>query len=87
MFKIVYKHPYCNNTWGEELDPKRPICAECEDLSMDGKGHCKGTGMLGETTLWEAVDLYSCYGAWLKIGPRIPHCKCNNEHFNNFLFI
>ena len=43
--------------------------------------------MFGDVTLWEAVDLKSCYGGWLKLGPKIADCKCENEQFNNFIFI
>lgn len=86
-FKVFFKHPHCKNTWADQLDPKKPICVECQHEAMDKRGKCKGQGMFGEVTLWEAVDLKNCYGGWLKIGPRIPGCKCENKQFSNFIFI
>lgn len=86
-FKVSFKHPHCRHTWAEKLDPKKPICVECQDEVMNRHGKCKGQGVRGEVTYWEAVDLKSCYGGWLKLGPRIPNCKCENKEFNNFIFI
>lgn len=86
-YKVFFKHPHCKHTWAEKLDPQKPICVECQHEAMNKHGKCKGQGVLGEVTLWEAVDLKSCYGGWLKIGPVIRDCKCENEAFNNFIFI
>lgn len=86
-YKVYYKHPHCKNTWADKLDPLKPICVECQHDAMNKHGKCKGQGLFGDVTLWEAVDLKSCYGGWLKIGPKIPNCTCENEQFNNFIFI
>lgn len=86
-YKVLFKHPHCKHTWADQLDPKKPICVECQHEAMNKHGRCKGHGLFGEATLWEAVDLKSCYGGWLKIGPKIPNCKCDNQEFNNFIFI
>ena len=86
-YKIFFKHPHCKDTWADQLDPQKPICVECQHDAMNRHGKCKGQGVFGDVTLWEAVDLKSCYGGWLKIGPKIPDCKCENKDFNNFIFI
>lgn len=87
-FKIESKHPYCQGTWGKELDLVKPVCVECQDSAMDEKGHCKGHGVLGELTSWDAVDIYSCHGEWRRVSHIIPNCKCDdNENFNNFIFV
>lgn len=86
-YKVFFKHPHCKNTWADQLDPQKPICVECQDHTMNRHGKCKGEGISAEITLWEGVDLRSCYGGWMKLGPRIPNCKCENEEFNNFIFV
>ena len=87
MFKIESKHPYCKGTWAKDLDPLTPICVECQDFAMDEHGHCKGHGVMAELTSWDAVDIYSCHGEWLRIGPLVRNCSCNNKDFNNFIFV
>ena len=86
-YKVFFKHPHCKNTWADQLDPQKPICVECQDHTMNRHGKCKGEGISAEITLWEGVDLRSCYGGWMKLGPRIPNCKCENDEFNNFIFV
>jgi len=86
-YKLESKHPYCKGTWAGQLDPTRPICVECHERAMNKKGECNGHGSLGEITSWLATDLYSCGGQWMRIGPRIENCECNQKIFNNFIFV
>ncbi|XP_031571907.1 somatomedin-B and thrombospondin type-1 domain-containing protein-like [Actinia tenebrosa] len=87
FFKIESKHPYCKGTWARDLDPRKPTCVECQDSAMDENGDCKGHGVVGEITSWVAVDIYSCHGEWLRLGPMVKSCECNTRRFNNFIFV
>jgi len=86
-YKVFFKHPHCKDTWADQLDPQKPICVECQHDAMNRHGKCKGQGDRHDVTLWEAVDLKSCYGGWLKLSPKIHDCKCEDQEFNNFIFI
>ncbi|XP_028396831.1 somatomedin-B and thrombospondin type-1 domain-containing protein-like isoform X2 [Dendronephthya gigantea] len=86
-FKLMSKHPYCKGTWAEKLKLSKPMCVECQPAIMDDKGFCKGEGIVGNFTSWVATDAKSCSGLWMRVGEKIPNCKCVDQKFQNFIFV
>ena len=81
------KHPYCEGTWAEKLKLSKPMCVECQPAIMDDNGFCKGEGIVGNFTSWVATDAKSCSGLWMRVGEKIPNCKCVDQKFQNFIFV
>lgn len=86
-FKLMSKHPYCEGTWAEKLKLSKPMCVECQPAIMDDNGFCKGEGIVGNFTSWVATDAKSCSGLWMRVGEKIPNCKCVDQKFQNFIFV
>ena len=86
-FKLMSKHPYCHGTWAEELKMSKPLCVECQPAIMDDQGFCKGEGIVGNFTSWVATDAKTCSGLWMRVGEKIPNCKCIGQNFQNFIFV
>ncbi|XP_046840974.1 somatomedin-B and thrombospondin type-1 domain-containing protein-like isoform X2 [Xenia sp. Carnegie-2017] len=86
-FKLMSKHPYCKGTWAESLKLSKPMCVECQPATMNDSGFCRGEGIVGNFTSWMATDAKSCSGLWMRVGDKIPNCKCVDQKFQNFIFV
>ena len=81
------KHPYCKGTWAEKLKLSKPMCVECQPSIMDDNGFCKGEGIVGNFTSWVATYAKGCSGLWMRVGEKIPDCRCVDQKFQNFIFV
>lgn len=86
-FKLSSKHPHCQGTWADKLEKNKLMCVECQPAIMDDQGYCKGEGIVGNYTSWVATDAKTCSGLWMRVGPKIPNCKCVDQEFQNFIFV
>ncbi|XP_047141687.1 somatomedin-B and thrombospondin type-1 domain-containing protein [Hydra vulgaris] len=85
-YRMSYKRSSCENTWADSFISSVPVCAECQSRVMND-GRCRGEGSIGVKTRWKALGLSQCQGDWIRLGPIIPNCTCDENGFSNFVFV
>lgn len=74
--------------WTRPLVKGATICVECQPTAMRRKlgGRCRGHGVVGKQTRWNAATAQGCDGQWtLKVTHR--ECRCNPNSPLSFIFI
>jgi hypothetical protein len=91
-FELTETRPSCRRTplgdWPKLLIPGVVVCVECQPMITNGQPatRCRGHGVYGRETRWDAVIVPGCHGKWIMKSPHTP-CQCPPDDPLSFVLV
>jgi len=92
-YEVVDAKPGCQSAtsaapWTRPLMRGAVACVECQSVAMRRRlgNRCRGHGVVGRRTRWNAATAPGCSGRWTMTSARRP-CRCNPDSQLSFIFI
>lgn len=92
-YEVVDAKPGCQSRssaapWTRPLIKGAVACVECQSVAMRRRlgNRCRGHGVVGRQTRWNAATAPGCSGRWTMTSAR-RQCRCNPDSQLSFIFI
>jgi len=92
-YEVIDAKPGCQSPssaapWTRTLIKGAAACVECQSVAMRRRlgNRCRGHGVLGRLTRWNAATAPGCSGRWKMTSAR-RQCRCNPDSQLSFIFI
>jgi len=93
QYELVDAKPGCQSAasaapWTRPLIAGAVACVECQSTAMRRRlgGRCRGHGVVGRQTRWNAATAPGCSGRWTLTAAR-RRCRCDPRSQLSFIFI